>query len=191
MLTDFLQTQAALYASGAMATQEREDFELILEFHEELRASVAALSEVNRAISLAAPHDTHEVVSPTLKTRITNLISDLPQQTQAEAMVATGADGHVQWINPAFSAMCGYTQAELAGKKLGPILQGPATERAAVERLRQGVRSRQRCRETILNYHKDGSPYWVDIAITPIVDDAGQPLWFVAREREVTAPPMS
>ena len=40
--------------------------------------------------------------------------------------------------------------------------------------------------ETIVNYHKNGTPYWVEIAITPIFDDAGQPLWLVAREREVT-----
>ena len=34
-----------------------------------------------------------------------------------------------------------------------------------------------------MNYHKDGSSYLADIRIMPVLDDEGQPLWFVARER--------
>ncbi len=41
------------------------------------------------------------------------------------------------------------------------------------------------CRETILNYRKNGTPYRVENAIAPILDDAGQALWLVVREREV------
>ena len=41
MLTEFLQDQAALYASGSMNEREREQFELVLEFHDELRGLVA------------------------------------------------------------------------------------------------------------------------------------------------------
>ena len=98
----------------------------------------------------------------------------------------TGPDGLVQWVNPAFSAMCGYSLEELSGKKLGPILQGERTDPATVERMRRAVHDYSPCCETILNYHKDGTAYWVEIAITPILDDAGQPLWMVARERELT-----
>ena len=97
----------------------------------------------------------------------------------------SGPDGLVQWVNPAFSAMCGYTLDELRGKKLGPILQGAQTDRETAERMRLAVREYRPCRETILNYHKNGTPYWVEVAITPIMDDAGQPLWLVAREREL------
>jgi PAS domain S-box-containing protein len=100
-------------------------------------------------------------------------------------MVMSGPDGLVQWVNPAFSAMCGYSLDELRGKNLGPILQGVQTDRETAERMRQAVHQYQPCRETILNYHKTGTPYWVEVAITPILDDAGQPLWMVAREREL------
>ena len=102
-----------------------------------------------------------------------------------EGFVLTGADALVQWVNPAFTAMCGYTLEELRGRKLGPLLQGPETDAATVERMRRAVHEYRPCRETILNYEKNGRPYWVEIAITPICDDAGQPLWLAARgERE-------
>ena len=71
------------------------------------------------------------------------------------------------------------------GKKLGPILQGEKTDREAAGRIRRAVREHRPCCETIVNYHKDGVPYWVQIAITPIFDDAGKPLWLVARERAI------
>ena len=97
----------------------------------------------------------------------------------------SGPDGLVQWINPAFSAMCGYTLEELRGKKLGPILQGEKTDRKTAERLRRAVHEYRPCREAILNYRKNGEPYWVEISMTPILDGVGQPLWLVARERKL------
>ena len=185
MLNDFLQDQAALYASGAMTAREREPFELVLEFHDELREFVAGLVEVGAALVLATQPHVDEPPSPELKSRITGLIASRPQHSTAEGMVMSGPDGLVQWINPAFSAMCGYTLDELRGKKLGPILQGEQTDRDTAERMRLAVREYRPCRETILNYHKNGTPYWVEVAITPILDDAGQPLWLVARECEL------
>ena len=185
MLTDFLQDQAALYASGGMTAQQRDPFELVLEFHDELRVFVTGLLEVGSSLTLASLSTGGVSISPALKSRICGLIANRPQHSTSEGMVASGPDGLVQWVNPAFSAMCGYSLDELRGKKLGPILQGAKTDRETAERMRRAVHQYQPCRETILNYHKNGTPYWVEVAITPILDEAGQPLWMVAREREL------
>lgn len=186
MLTDFLQDQAALYVSGAMIAQDREQFELVLEFHHELRAFVAGLAEVGAVVMLATqlPHTT--VPPPDLKARIVGRVAGRPRHVTPEGMVMCGPAGFVEWVNPAFTAMCGYTFDELRGKKLGPILQGAKTDQETAERMRRAVHAYTPCRETIINYHKSGTPYWVEIAITPIFDDAGQPLYLVARERELT-----
>ena len=185
MIDEFLQERAALYASGTMTTPEREELELVLEFHPELRAFTGALAEVAAAITLGSLHRDAPAPSPGLKVRILAALGDRPQSATPEGLVMSGADGLVQWINPAFSAMCGYTLDELRGKKLGPILQGEKTDRETAGRMRRAMREVRPCRETILNYHKNGAPYWVEIAITPICDDAGRPLWLVAREREL------
>ena len=186
MLSDFLQDQAALYVSGSMTAPEREQFELVLEFHHEVRALVAELAEVGAAVTLAVPAHAQPLPSPEMKARVLGLIAGRPQRVTPEGMVMSGPDGLVQWINPEFSAMCGYTLDELRGKKLGPILQGDRTDREAAARMRSAVHSYRPCRETILNYHKNGTPYWVEVAITPIMDDKGEPLFLVARERELT-----
>jgi PAS domain S-box-containing protein len=185
MINEYLQNQAGVFVAGAMTRGEREEFEMILEFNEELRELVGSLAEVSAAITLATQLAGGSP-SPGLKSRIAGLIANRPQHSTAEGMVMASPDGLVQWVNTAFSEMCGYTLEELRGKKLGPILQGVDTDRETAERMRRAVHEYRRCSETILNYHKNGSPYWVEVAITPMFDDAGQPMWLVAREREVT-----
>jgi c-di-GMP-specific phosphodiesterase len=185
VLTDFLQDQAARYVSGAMTAQEREPFELVLEFHDELRALVIGLMGVGALLTMASLPSQAVAVPSRLKARIARLLPDHPQHSVPEGMVMSGPDGLVQWVNPAFSAMCGYPLDELRGKNLGPILQGAKTDRETAERMRRAVHDYRPCRETILNYHKNGTPYWVEVAITPILDAAGEVLWMVAREREL------
>jgi PAS domain S-box-containing protein len=185
MLTDFLQDQAALYVSGTMTEQERSQFELVLEFHDEVREFVAGLADVGTAVVLASTPAGGWAPSAALKSRISGMIAGRPQHRAPEGMVVSGPDGLVQWVNPAFTEMCGYSLDELRGKKLGPILQGENTDRESAARMREAVHAYRPCRETILNYHKKGTPYWVEVAITPILDDANQPLWLIAREREI------
>lgn len=185
MLNELLQERAALYAAGTMTAPEREQFELVLEFHEELRALVGGLADAAAAITLGTLPADGAAPSSELKARILAAVADRPQQTVPAGLVVTGPDGFVQWVSPAFTAMCGYSLDELSGKKLGPILQGEKTDHATAVRMREAVQAHRSCRETILNYHKDGTPYWVEISITPILDDAGQPLWLIAREHEL------
>lgn len=188
MINELLQDRASLYVSGAMTAGERDDFELILEFHEEVRRFVTELQPVGTALLLATIPSGAPDPSPQLKSKILRAIEEAPQQRVAEGFVMTGPDRLVQWVNPAFVEMCGYSLEELQGKRLGPILQGEKTDPAAVARMRRAMQEFQPCHETVVNYRKDGSPYWVDIAITPILDDAGVPLWFVAREHQVDLP---
>ena len=184
MISETLQDRAALYASGVMTPAERKHFELILEFHSEVRELTTGLCDIAAEVNLSMLH-TGVRPSPELKSRILANIAGRPQVSSPEGFVMSGPDGLVQWVNPAFTEMCGYTLDELRGKNLGPILQGKDTNRETAARMRHAVKEYQPCRETILNYHKNGEAYWVEIAITPILDDDGKPLWMVAREREL------
>ena len=188
MINEFLQERAALYASGTMSPEEREQFQIVLEFNDDLRALTVELAEVGAAIAIAALPQGGPGPSAALKTRVLRMVRERPAQLISEGLVACGPNGLVQWVNSAFITMCGYTLEELRGKRLGPILQGEKTDRKTAERMRHAVHEHRVCREVILNYRKNGEPYWVEIAIAPILDDAGQPLWLVARENELAEP---
>jgi PAS domain S-box-containing protein len=185
-MNQFFEERAALYASGLLTAQEREEFALVLEFDDELREFAAGLAEVGASVALAGLRPIRYRPTLELKAQILKAVLARRQQVTEDGLVVSGTDGLVQWINPAFSAMCGYTLDELRGKKLGPILQGEKTDRKTAERLRLAVRACRPCSEVILNYRKNGEPYVAEVAITPILDGDGQPLWLAARERELT-----
>jgi PAS domain S-box-containing protein len=188
MIDEFLQERAALYVSGALSPQERAHFEMVLEFHDELRRFTTGLAEAGVAVLLAGLRRTDFGPSPGLKARVLGMIQKRSQEVTSAGLVVCNLDGLVQWINPAFVEMCGYSLQEVRGRRLGPVLQGEKTDRETAARMRRAVHERRPCHETILNYRKNGEPYWVEIEMTPILDGVGQAHWLVARERELADP---
>ena len=167
-----------------MTATERENFELVLEFHDELRTHVARLCDVASSLALTVASPT-KALSAELKARIFANLGTQPRKTEPDALVVTNPAGQVEWVSQAFTDMCGFTLKELKGRTPGHLLQGEATDRAAVQRIRSALRHKHACQESLLNYHKDGSDYRVDIRITPILDEENQVLWFIAKERKL------
>ncbi|OLT53327.1 hypothetical protein BJF88_12220 [Cellulosimicrobium sp. CUA-896] len=90
------------------------------------------------------------------------------------------------WVNPAFTATTGYTEEDVLGHNCR-FLQGPGTDLAAVDRVRDGLRARTTIGETLLNYRKDGTPFWNQLVISPITDARGDVTHFVGVQADVTA----
>ncbi|MBI5164455.1 MAG: PAS domain S-box protein [Magnetospirillum sp.] len=101
------------------------------------------------------------------------------------------ADAHhpgnpVLYVNDEFTAITGYTAEEVVGRSLR-MLQGPGSDAAAVADLHDGLAARRPVAVEILNYRKDGSPFWMGVRIRPVYDDAGQLVAFVGALADVTA----
>jgi PAS domain S-box-containing protein len=183
MLPELLQDRAALYVAGALDADQRDAFELVLDFQPELRVLVARLQEVGAAVMLSSlRHDS--TPPPNLRARILSAVASRPR-SETHPMVVTCPRGRVEWVNPQFTAMCGHSFEEIRGRKPGEFLQGPDTDAEVVKRIRDAIRERRKCREKLVNYHRDGTRYEVELALTPVLDDAGEPLWFVAQERKL------
>jgi len=116
----------------------------------------------------------------TLRERLFARIADEP------ARVTTDAQGRITAINPAFSSLCGFSFSEVSGKKPGSFLQGKKTDPAAVEVIRQAVLSGGSCVTELINYHKNGNPYRVRIAIEPLRDSHGNLRGFRATETKLS-----
>ncbi len=105
----------------------------------------------------------------------------------SNAVVITGVDERIQWTNDGFTRITGYTLAEVQGRKPGPLLQGPDTDRATVAKLRQAVQECRPVEVEILNYGKNRPPYWLAIEVQPLHDEAGGVTGFMAIESDITA----
>jgi two-component system cell cycle sensor histidine kinase/response regulator CckA len=91
----------------------------------------------------------------------------------------------IVYASPGFERMTGYTQAEALGKS-PRFLQGPQTDPAAVAQLREAVRGGRPCSVEILNYRKDGTPFWNAVSVAPVRDDGGRITHWVGVKTDVT-----
>ena len=89
-------------------------------------------------------------------------------------------------MNPSFQKRTGYVLSEIVGRKPGAFLQGPGTDPLAVDQIRTGLAERRSCEGELLNYTKDGTPYWVSLQITPIFDEDGTLLQFISVQTDTT-----
>lgn len=103
-----------------------------------------------------------------------------------DVVIITDAEKRVTWVNEAFVKLTGYTFEDIKGKNPGKILQGPETDPTVVERISKAMVEAESVEETILNYRKDGTPYWLELNIDPIFDENGNCTHFIAIERDVT-----
>jgi diguanylate cyclase (GGDEF)-like protein/PAS domain S-box-containing protein len=103
-----------------------------------------------------------------------------------DSVVYTDAAGKTIWVNEQFIALTGYTLEEMVGRKPGSVLQGPDTDPATVSDIRAAIARRMPITREILNYRKDGSPYWIKITITPLFDQNDSLTGFISIERDVT-----
>jgi len=90
------------------------------------------------------------------------------------------------YVNPAFLAMTGYSEAEAVGRNCR-FLQGPGTDPSTVRALREAISEKRRIQTLILNYRKDGTEFWNEITISPVQDAHGDLTHFVGVQTDVTA----
>jgi len=89
------------------------------------------------------------------------------------------------FVNQAFTQMTGYTAAEVMGKT-PRILQGPGTDRAVLQRLRENLTRGEVCVGETVNYRKDGTEFYIEWQIAPLRNAAGTVTHHVAIQRDVT-----
>ena len=89
------------------------------------------------------------------------------------------------FVNPAFTKMTGYTAEEVIGKT-PRILQGPRTDKAVLDRLRQNLERGEVFEGEAINYRKDGTEFDLEWQIAPIRDAGGTITHFLAIQRDIT-----
>jgi PAS domain S-box-containing protein len=113
------------------------------------------------------------------------LLSIIAEKTD-NAVIITDPNGHILWVNGGFTRISGYTLEEVKGKKPGHVLQGKDTDKNTVDRIRKKIQERVSFREEILNYHKNGTPYWLQLNITPVFNEKQELTNFIAFELDIT-----
>jgi len=105
----------------------------------------------------------------------------------ASIVIITDPAQRIEWVNASFTRVSGYAPAEVIGQSVPELLRGPGTDPPTAQRLDEALRTGVGVRGVeILNYAKDGTPYWVEIDMQPVFNVRGVLTNFVSIESEIT-----
>ncbi|WP_132061324.1 PAS domain-containing protein [Halorussus amylolyticus] len=96
----------------------------------------------------------------------------------------TQDDDPIVYANRGFERVTGYPADEVLGRNCR-LLQGPETEDAPVAAMREAIRDERPVTVDVLNYRKDGTPFWNHVSISPVFDGESVS-HFLGFQRDVT-----
>jgi methyl-accepting chemotaxis protein len=91
----------------------------------------------------------------------------------SNSVVITDANGLITYTNNGFTRLTGYSFEEAKGKKPGALLQGKFTDPETIKRIRANLETKKSFYDEIINYTRDGQPYWISLTIDPVLDTNG------------------
>nr|AML76967.1 putative LOV domain-containing protein [Oenothera berlandieri] len=98
---------------------------------------------------------------------------------------ASKPDYPIMYASAGFFKMTGYTSKEVIGRNCR-FMQGADTDPEDVSKIREALQEGKSYCGRLLNYKKDGTPFWNLLTISPIKDDEGKVLKFIGMQVEVS-----
>jgi diguanylate cyclase (GGDEF)-like protein/PAS domain S-box-containing protein len=89
------------------------------------------------------------------------------------------------YVNPAFTAITGYSAEEALGQNPGFLL-GNDRRQPELESIRSAVREKRDGQAVLRNYRKDGSQFWNELYVSPVYADGGEVSHFIGVTRDIT-----
>lgn len=145
------------------------------------RLSLSKVRLADRTLYTAFVRDVTEEVEQRELQRMLSLVANETDN----AVIISNADGLIEYVNNGFYRLTGWSLDEVKGKKPGSFLQGEETDYRTVDVIRQKLKNREAFYDEILNYRKDGSPYWTSLSINPVFNE-GQLVNFIAVQADIT-----
>nr|AML77702.1 putative LOV domain-containing protein [Peumus boldus] len=130
--------------------------------------------ESNSGLESAFPRVSQELKDALSSLQQTFVVSD-----------ATRPDCPILYASAGFFVMTGYSAKEVIGRNCR-FLQGPDTDPMEIAKISDAVKTGRSYCGRLLNYKKDGTPFWNLLTITPIKDDTGKVIKFIGMQVEVS-----
>ncbi|WP_308916207.1 PAS domain S-box protein [Jannaschia sp. LMIT008] len=128
----------------------------------------------------------NDITEEVIDRRRVELLSLVTDET-ANSVIITDAKGVIEYVNQGFMDLTGYGLDEVVGRRPGELLQGPNTDPTTIARVRDKLNRRESFYEEILNYTKAGQPYWISLAINPVMGADGAVQRFVSIQSNIDA----
>ena len=158
----------------------------------ERKLNISALQEANIKIQASQKATLNiledlrsEIQARTLKEAELKKVSTAIEQT-GEMIIITDPAGIIEYVNPAFETVSGYTSEEVIGKTPA-LLKSGQQDQAFYQNLWETIISGQVWHGRLVNKRKDGRLYTEDASISPVFDAAEKIINYVGVKRDITA----
>jgi PAS domain S-box-containing protein len=111
---------------------------------------------------------------------------ELALESAANGIVITDVEGKVQWANPAFTQITGFSLVEALGRNPSDQLKSGKQNRAFYQDMWQTILSGNTWRGDLVNRRKDGKLYDEALAIAPVVGRDGVIQNFIAIKQDIS-----
>ncbi len=102
-----------------------------------------------------------------------------------DLVLITDPSFQIEYVNKAFVTVTGYEPEEVLGRH-PRFLHGRKTPGTAYDRLRARMRAGRAVRAELVNYRKDGTPFWIDLSVVPVPGSDGTVEHWVSVGRDVS-----
>ncbi|HKT70612.1 MAG TPA: PAS domain S-box protein, partial [Terriglobales bacterium] len=103
----------------------------------------------------------------------------------ADVVVMTNREGAIEYVNPAFEKLTGYTREEVLGQN-PRLLKSGSQDAHFYQQMWQTILRGEVYRGVMINRKKSGELYYAEKTITPVLDAAGQITHFISNDRDIT-----
>ncbi|HEX2869092.1 MAG TPA: PocR ligand-binding domain-containing protein [Ignavibacteriales bacterium] len=101
------------------------------------------------------------------------------------SIVITDKKGRIEYVNPKFTSLTGYTSEEVLGHNPS-IMQSGRTDPEIYKNLWSTIKSGSQWQGTLLNRKKNGELFWESISISPVLDPDGDITHYTAVKEDTT-----
>jgi len=102
------------------------------------------------------------------------------------SIIITDRDGRIEYVNPRFSAITGYSRDEAIGRD-PRLLNSRMMPRHVFTELWATLLAGREWRGELLNRRKNGELFWEEISISPMLDESGEISHFIAVKEDISA----
>jgi two-component system, cell cycle sensor histidine kinase and response regulator CckA len=106
-------------------------------------------------------------------------------EQSADSIIITDQDRRIQYVNPAFEQISGYTREEAIGRTTG-LLKSAEHDKAFYSKLVTTIKRGDPWKGRIVSRRKDGGLFHEDVTISPVFDPTGQIINYVDVGHDVT-----
>jgi PAS domain S-box-containing protein len=104
----------------------------------------------------------------------------------ALTIIITDVAGRIQWVNSAFTRLTGYSVDEAIGKTLGELIKSDKQDKDFYAKFWETILNKKVWSGELINRRKDGSLYYEEETITPVLDSQGNISSFIAIKIDIT-----